>query len=191
LPELLLFGELPPASSRERASAPSSFPFDWSEVLTLISEQVRAIQPGAGSLRPMPDAFARSVLEREYTEDEIDGIVDEVWGGYDQLAHPVPSQETLGARFMVHVSAAEISMHRVLLLRGQSKERATALIYDLAWHVYTKMGEVPWGIAGLFRNDDYEKLRFATTVFRTFPLVPPRIAGKTSKPSQGWSLSTV
>jgi len=173
LPELLLFGELPPASSRERATTQSSLPFDWSEVLKLINEQVRALQPDTNSLRSIIDSFARSILECEYTEDEIEGILDEVWSGYDQLAHSVPSQETVGGRFMVHASAVEISMYRVLLLRGQSKERATKIIYDTVWHIYTKMGEVPWDLATLFRNSDYDKLRFATTAFRTFPFSSP------------------
>ncbi len=173
LPELLLFGELPPASSREQATTHSPLPFDWSEVLKLLDKQVRALQPDTNSLRSIIDSFARSVLECEYAEDEIDTLLDEVWGGYDQLAPSVPSQETVGGRFMVHASAIEISMYQVLLLRGQSKEQATKLIYDMVWHIYTKMGAIPWDLATLFRNNEYDKLRFATTAFRTFPFSSP------------------
>jgi len=52
-------------------------------------------------------------------------------------------------------------------------EGATALVYDMAWLVYTKMGAVPWTMAGALGTDSVEKLRFATTMFRTFPFDSP------------------
>ena len=74
---------------------------------------------------------------------------------------------------MVHLCALTIAMYEVLLLAGQSAEGATTLIYDMGWLVYTKMGEVPWMMAGSMSNDSVKKLRFATTAFRTFPFDSP------------------
>jgi len=79
----------------------------------------------------------------------------------------------VGARFMVHLSAVTIAMYQALLLAGQSKEEATSLIYGMGWLVYTKMGEVPWTMAGFFSQDAYEKVRFATAAFRQFPFSSP------------------
>ena len=74
---------------------------------------------------------------------------------------------------MVHLSAVTIALYQALLAAGQSKEDATRLIYDMSWLVYTKMGEVPWALAGAFSHESYEKLRFATAAFRTFPFSAP------------------
>ncbi|MDQ2906940.1 MAG: L-2-amino-thiazoline-4-carboxylic acid hydrolase [Chloroflexota bacterium] len=64
-------------------------------------------------------------------------------------------------------------MYEALLSAGQSAEGATTLIYDMAWLVYTKMGEVPWMLAGTMSNESVKKLRFATTAFRPFPFDSP------------------
>lgn len=173
LPELLLFGELPPATSRDEASDTAALPLNWGDMLGMIGEQVRALQPDAASLSAMLDASARVVLERAYSEEETDDLLDEVWARYGELAHTLPAQDTVGACFMVHLSAVTIAAYQALLARGQSEEQATSLVYDMAWHVYSKMGEVPWAIAGSFSPDGDEKLRFATTMFRSFPFSSP------------------
>lgn len=173
LPEFLLFGELPPASIYEPSVSDFSFQFNWSETLKLLSEQVKAIQPNVADARSLIDPSARKVLIHIYSDHEVDDLLESTWARYADLAPSVPSQETLGARFMVHLSALTIAMYEALLSAGQTAEGATTLIYDMSWLVYTKMGEVPWTMAGAMSNDSVKKLRFATTTFRTFPFASP------------------
>jgi ubiquinone biosynthesis protein len=173
LPELLLFGELPPASLHEPSVSDFSFQLNWGDVLKIVSEQVKATQPNVASLRFLLDPRARKALIHHYSDHEVDDILESTWARYADLAPSVPAQETIGARFMVHLSALTIAMYEALLSAGQSAEGATTLIYDVGWLVYTKMGEVPWATAGAFSHDGYEKLRFATTAFRTFPFDSP------------------
>jgi ubiquinone biosynthesis protein len=173
LPELLLFGELLPASMREPSHAGFSLQFGWSDILKQISEQVKTLQPDIATVRGVLDTSARQVLTRVYTDEKVDDILDETWARYAELTPTLPEQETVGARCMVHLSAVTIAMYQALLAAGQSKEGATSLIYDMGWLVYTKMGEVPWAMAGFFSQDAYEKVRFATTAFRQFPFSAP------------------
>lgn len=173
LPELLLFGELPPATLREPASDATALPLDWGDMLGMIGEQIKAFQPDAASLSAMLDASARVVLERVYSEEEMDNLLEDAWERYSELTRAVPAQDTVGARFMVHLSAVTIAVYQALLAHRQSREQAMGLVYDMAWHVYTKMGEVPWTIAGAFSNNGSAKLRFATTMFRSFPFSSP------------------
>ncbi len=132
-----------------------------------------ATQPNVASLRSLLDPKARKALIHLYSDLEVDDILASTWARYADLAPSVPSQETIGARFMVHLSALTIAMYEALLAAGQSATGATTLIYDMGWLVYTKMAEVPWAAAGAFSHDGYEKLRFATTAFRTFPFDSP------------------
>ncbi len=173
LPELLLFGELPPTSLHEPSVRDFSFQFNWSDVLKLLSEQVKTIQPNITSLRSFLDPNARKALLHVYSDRQMDDILASTWARYADLAPTVPSQKTIGARFMVQLSALTMALYGALLSAGQSAEGATKLIYDVAWLVYTQMGEVPWAIAGAFSYNGYEKLRFATTAFRQFPFDSP------------------
>jgi len=177
LPELLLFGALPPASLHEPSVRDVAFQPAWGDALKLVIEQVKTAQPNAGMLRPFLDPQARKALLHSYSGHEVDALLDRTWASYADLAPAVPAQATIGARFMVHLSALTLAMYETLLSAGQSAEGATTLIYDVGWLVYTKMGEVPWAMAGAFSQDGYEKLRFATTAFRTFPF---------DSPSYGW-----
>lgn len=173
LPELLLFGEFPPASLHEASAHDFSFQPNWGDAFKRVGEQVKAIQPTVASLRYLLDPRARRVLIHHYSDHEVDDILENTWTSYANLTPSVPSQETIGARFMVHLSALTLALYETLLSAGQSTEGATTLIYDIGWLVYTKMAEVPWATAGAFSNDGYEKLRFATTAFRTFPFDSP------------------
>ncbi|MDQ6644731.1 MAG: AarF/UbiB family protein, partial [Chloroflexota bacterium] len=173
LPELLLFGELPPAALREPSASGSSLQINWGDLLRIMGDQVKALQPNVADLRFLLDPRARKALIHHYSAEEVDNILESSWAGYAELAPSVPHQETVGARIMVHLSALTLSMYEALMQAGQSSEGATALIYDVGWQVYTKMGEVPWGIAGALGHDGYEKLRFSTKAFRTFPFDSP------------------
>ncbi len=173
LPELLLFGDLPPASIYEPPVRDVSSQPNWGDILKVLSEQVKALQPNVANVRSLLDPSAHKALGHVYSDHEVDDLLESTWARYAALAPSVPSQETLGARFMVHLSALTIAMYEALLARGQTAEGATTLIYDMAWLVYTKMGEVPWMMAGAISNESIKKLRFATTAFRTFPFDSP------------------
>src|SRR5450755_2036157 len=173
LPELLLFGELPPASLHEPSVRDFSFQPDWGDALKRVSDQVKATEPNVASLRSLLDPRARKALIHRYSDHEVDDILENTWARYADLAPSVPSQETLGARFMVHLSALTLAMYEALLSAGQSAEGATALIYNTGWLVYTKMGAVPWTMAGAMSSESVKKLRVATTAFRTFPFSAP------------------
>ncbi len=173
LPELLLTGELPPASIREPAGPDAAFQPDWGDALAVLGEQVQALRPAIASLRPLLDPSARSALRHVYSDREIDGLLERTWAKHAELAPAAPAQETLGARLMVQLSALTIALYETLRSAGQSVDGATALVYDMAWLVYTKMGAVPWTLAGALGTAGVEKLRFATTMFRTFPFDSP------------------
>ena len=150
-----------------------SFQFSWSDILKQFSEQVQTIKPNIASLRSLLDPDARNVLIHSYSDREMDVILDSAWARYADLAPTVPSQKTIGARFMTHLSALTVALYETLLSAGQSAEGATHLIYNIGWLVYTKMGAVPWTAVSMFSHDEYEKLRFATTAFRQFPFDSP------------------
>ena len=173
LPELLLFGELPPASLHEPSANVLAFQPNWGDVLTLVSEQVKAAQATVANVRSLLDPQARKALIHSYSDREVDDILASTWARYADLAPSVPAQETIGARIMVQLAALTLAMYEALQAAGQSAEGATTLIYDVGWLVYTKMGEVPWAAAGALSHDGTEKLRFATTAFRTFPFDSP------------------
>ncbi len=173
LPELLLFGEVPPLSLREPATGDVAFQFDWSNMLEVLGEHVHALQPNVAILRPFLDPRAHSAMIHAYSDREADEILASTWARYAAHASEVPSQPSLGARWMVHLSALTIAMYEALLAAGQSAAGATEIVYDMAWLVYTQMGAVPWAMAGAFNRDDHDKLRFSTALFRQFPFDSP------------------
>ena len=185
LPELLLFGEFPSASQHEPSVSDFSFQSSWGDALKMVIDQLKTAQPNVRILRPFLDPRAREALIHSYSEHEVDDILENSWVRYGNLAPSVPSQETIGARFMVHLSALTIAMYEALLSAGQSAEGATTLMYEVGWRVYTKMGEVPWATAGAFSHDGYEKLRFATKAFRTFPFDSPSYVWKDTDAEPG------
>jgi len=117
LPELLLSGELPPASIREPA-ADVAFRPDWGDAFASLREQVQALQPDVVSLRPLLDPNARRALRHVYSDHEIDGLLERTWAKHADLAPAAPSQETLGARIMVQLSALTIALYETLLAAG-------------------------------------------------------------------------
>ena len=58
-------------------------------------------------------------------------MLERTWASYADLAPAVPAQETIGARFMVYLSALTVALYEALLSAGQSAEGATTLIYDV------------------------------------------------------------
>jgi ubiquinone biosynthesis protein len=173
LPELLLFGQLPPAITEDPSGNAEPSQPEWGAALVAATRQLaQTFEPEVDDVRQLVEPAARAVLASVYSEPETDRVLEEIWATYTALAHDLPAQETLGARVMVHLSAATVAAYNVLAA-GQSAAQATALIYAIAWRVYTKMGQVPWALAGLLGLPAHDRLRFATTVFRRFPFSAP------------------
>ena len=173
LPELLLFGELPPTFMHEPTAGDVPLPFDWGDALAVLGKQVTAIQPNIAVLRAVLDPSARAVLTRAYPDSGVDDILDKAWAGYAARAAALPPEETVGGRIAVHLAALTIALYHVLLLTGQSEDGATTLIHDMSWLVYTKMGTIPWAMAEALGHGGRDKLRFATAAFRQFPFSSP------------------
>ena len=142
-------------------------------MLKRLFEQIRSIEPNVAVLRPLLDPRARAALIHHFSASAVDALLEKSWAGYAERRSAVPSQEGIGARVMVHLGALTLAMYDALRSIGQSTDDATARVYDVGWQVYTKMGEVPWVTAEAFSRGEYEKLRFATKAFRTFPFDAP------------------
>lgn len=82
---------------------------------------------------------------------------------------------TLGGSLMVHLAAMSTAFYQELTSRGEKKEVATKLFYDVAWKVYVKMGKISWRLSG--RGNRYQHLLKATQLVRKFPF---------NSPSYGW-----
>ncbi len=173
-PELLLLGELRPPAQDEANEVGDAYRIDWLDALMpALRDVARMFTPDVHQLRSLLDEPSRSVLTSVYAQDEVDSILDTIWTRYANLRATLPEQETLGARLMLHLSAVTIAAYQALLAAGQSPTRATDLVYDIGWKVYTKMGAVPMALAELISANADAKLRFATETFRRFPFSPP------------------
>ena len=114
---------------------------------------------------------AKKVLSQHYKSEEVKKILHGYWQKYLQLRLKVLDQPTLGGTLMVHLAAMSTAFYQELTLRGQKKEAATQLFYDIAWKVYVKMGKFSWWLAG--RGNRYQHLLKATKLFRRFPFNSP------------------
>jgi hypothetical protein len=110
---------------------------------------------------------AKKVLIDHYKSEEVKEILHKYWQRYLQVKPEVVTQPTLGGTLMVHLAAMSTSFYYELISRGQKKEAATQLFYDIAWKVYVKMGKFSWWLAG--RGNRYQHLLNATKLFRKFP----------------------
>ena len=118
---------------------------------------------------------AKKVLVHHYNKKDVQVILREYWQKYLELQPEIPSQPTLGGTLMVHLAAMSTAFYHELTSRGQKKENATILFYDIAWKVYVKMGKLSWWLAG--HGNRYDHLLKATKLFRKFPF---------NSPSYGW-----
>lgn len=118
---------------------------------------------------------AKDVLIHHYKTEEVQGILNGYWQKYLEQKPEIPNQPTLGGTLMVHLAGMSRAFYMELISRGQTKETATQLFYDIAWKVYVKMGKLSWWLAG--HGNRYNHLLKATKLFRKFPF---------DAPSYGW-----
>ncbi len=116
---------------------------------------------------------ARKKLIHYYKRQEVNEILHAYWRKYLHLKPEVPAMPTLGGSVMVNLAAMSTAFYRELTARGQSKEGATRLFYEIAWEIYEKMGRFSWWLAGWRNNKGYGRLMKATKIFRAFPFNSP------------------
>ncbi len=172
LPELLLFGELPPATVADEEGDGSVADGLWREMGLAIADNTRLWELSVELLPRIMKPLVRQALGDLYSAEAIDNIVDRVRDHYRGLEPTVPRQETFGGDLMVHMAAFTISIYRTLLDLGHAKDRASRLVYDIAWRAYSRMGDVPWVLSGKF-GEDRSRLKFALDAFLTFPFSSP------------------
>lgn len=118
---------------------------------------------------------AKKVLSQHYKTEEVKEILYDYWQRYLKLKPEISTQPTLGGTLMVHLAAMSTAFYMELTSKGQTKEAATKLFYNIAWKVYVKMGKLSWWLSG--RGSRYQHLLKATKLFRRFPF---------NSPSYGW-----
>jgi len=173
LPELLIFGELPPASLSDEEQDQDLSDRLWREVGLSVTEKTRLWKASVEWLPHVLKPFVRIALEARYSSGEIDGIIENMKEKYGELEPGVPQQASVGGELMVHLAAFTIAMFNTLLDYEHSKEDATRLVYDIAWRAYAKMGEIPWVLGARFSQDGYRRLHFSVDAFLTFPFSSP------------------
>lgn len=173
LPELILIGEIPPAEAQDDYRDDVMPHFLWSTAAKVLSTKLNEFEQGAGLMKAIVNPYAWQVLTDHYPDAQVKEILERTWMRYLDLEPSIPHQKTFGARFTVHAAAAIIALYEVLTATGQTKDGAAHLIYQIAWEVYTVMGDLPWFIGGTFTQDGLRRLKLATDAFRSFPFGSP------------------
>ncbi len=172
LPAFLLSGEIiPPDFTENKKDGDSSFP--WNTVLGQLTTQVQEWQANDGLFKSILNKPAKVILTKEFNEEQIQQILSRTWKEFVRLEPSLPKQETLGATFTIHLACATVALYSALLQADKNVEEATDLIYRIGWKIYTRMGEYPMLIAGMFSDHPYKKMELATQVFRMFPFTAP------------------
>ena len=116
---------------------------------------------------------AKEILGKEFKEEFVEQLLKNTWQEYESLEVDLPTQKTLGATFTIHLACVSVALYNNLLKSGKNKEEASDLIYQIGWKIYTRMGEIPMLIAGIFSDNPHKRMELATQVFRKFPFTAP------------------
>jgi ubiquinone biosynthesis protein len=173
LPELLMFGELPPAAVRDEVVDDGLSDRLWTEVGQALIQNLQVWKASVDLVPLIVKPFIHKGLKHLYSSETIDDLVDAMKEQYREAEPSIPKETSIGADLTVHLSAFTIAAYRVLVQKGQSGEEATKLIADMIWQIYTKMGEVPWIASDKLGQDGYQRLRFSVDAFLTFPFNSP------------------
>ncbi|MBD3631022.1 AarF/UbiB family protein [Cyclobacterium sp.] len=172
LPAFLLSGEIiPPDFTENKKDGDSSF--SWNTVLGQLTTQVKEGQANAGLFKAILNKPANVILTEEFNQEQIQQILSRTWKEFERLEPGLPKQETLGATFTIHLACATVALYKVLLQADKNVDEATDLIYRIGWKIYTRMGEYPMLIAGMFSDHPYKKMELTMQVFRMFPFTAP------------------
>jgi len=173
IPEFFLTGELLPASAIDD---------DWDrgatgEVLALcrasLSTVLRSGLHHAALWRVLLEPHARVVLGAVFSGASLDAVLDDTWSRYYELEPQESMQPNIGAVFTTHLAVATLAMHQTLLRHGIDLARSHALLHEIGWRFYTRMGTIPDLLASAFTRDPVKRLELSTRLFRTFPFGAP------------------
>jgi len=173
LPEFLLIGEIAPSSSGENDGKVGGTSFMWNAIYDQVISNLKKWQANAGVFQSLINRPAQEILAKEFKEEFVHQILKNTWKEYENLEVDLPSQKTLGATFTLHLACVSVALYNTLLKSGKTKEDATELIYQIGWKIYTRMGEIPMLIAGIFSDHPHKRMELATQVFRMFPFTAP------------------
>ena len=173
LPEVLLTGEILPSSFQGKSGKDNYTTFMWDAIYNEIIHNLKKWQENAGVLQALVNRSAQKILTKEFKEEFVEQILKETWHEYERLEVDLPSQKTLGATFTIHLACFTVALYNNLLKSVKTKEEAIDLIYQIGWKIYTRMGEMPMLIAGIFSDNPHKRMELATQVFRMFPFTAP------------------
>jgi ubiquinone biosynthesis protein len=175
VPGFLLTGEL--LSEQNIGSEPvqgyDSHLF-WTAIYDQFLDNLKKWQANAGVFKATLNRPAEEVLEEHgWDNGTINKVIREVWDNYLFLEPTLVKQQTLGATFTLHLGAATIAIFKALDYAIGDREKATELIFEIGWKVYSRMSEWPLLIAGMFSDDPRKRMDIATRIFRNFPFTAP------------------
>lgn len=131
------------------------------------------IRVRAALLKSFLEPSVRRFLHTRMSRDQSDNTLKAVWRRYAEAAPLVPKHQGLGPTLVLHLAAITIAFHQTLTDALYSDEEAAQLVTDVAWVVYRKMGAFVWLVSRLAANDQFERVRIATRIFRRFPFSSP------------------
>jgi predicted unusual protein kinase regulating ubiquinone biosynthesis (AarF/ABC1/UbiB family) len=177
LPEFLLTGEIIPSILAGVDVKTSDTSILGNAVYNQLIQNILNWEKNAGAFKAIINPYANIILKEKLGEHLATELLEESWEEYSRLEGNLPKQQSLGATFTLHLACATIAIYNTMIKSGKSKEEATELIYQIGWKIYTRLGEIPTLIAGIFSDNPTKKMEFATQVFRMFPF---------SSPDYGW-----
>ncbi|MFM0415952.1 AarF/UbiB family protein [Paraburkholderia aromaticivorans] len=176
IPELLLTGELLPANAIDDDWDRVSTREVLAECLTSLGAVLRSELDHAALWRVFLEPHARVVLGAVFSGASLDAVLDDTWARYYELEPKESMQSNVGAVFTTHLAVATLAMHQTLLRHGVDLARSHALLHEIGWRFYTRMGSVPDLLASAFTRDPVKRLELSTRLFRTFPFGAPGYA---------------
>lgn len=172
IPELLLFGSVPPEQMLERDGDAAIAERLWSSVGAAAMKLERDYRPDVSTLRTLLDPTARPVLSQRFGADGS-AVLDRIWSRARERWATLPRQSSLGPTITVRLAAVTAAAYETLVAEGVTSEHATRTVYDIAWAVYEKMGGAARALSAVAGKDNADRMRIATVAFRTFPFSAP------------------
>lgn len=133
----------------------------WKELFTSLSSNMNSFVSNAGIYRKILNPFLREGLSDYYANDQIETLIEMLWIKYADLEISIPDQRSLGGETNVRLAAFTIALYHSLTAAGKTKEEATRIIFDISWHVYSKMADIAWSMAGMFSDQTYSRIRLS------------------------------
>ena len=175
VPELVLTGEVLPASARDPYDGNSDAGFALKGLLDLVAaltEKMKSTNPSAW-LRALIDPFTRDVLAEYHDKEEVEAILDDGWRRYEEIEPDIPVLSELGPTINLRLAGATLAIYEAFVSAGHSNEEALSIFRLISWSIYDRMGDLPILLASALTTHPHWRMKAATQVFRTFPFSSP------------------